>query len=65
MLEMERTTKDGLFTLIIKFNEESIHEYPADAIREMVKVLDETSASLKFALEHPEFGSAALGGSAS
>ncbi len=52
---MERVTQDGLFSLTISFNEDKLESYPADAVREIINVLEETAASIRFGLEHPEF----------
>lgn len=52
-LEYEKTTKDGLFTLTLKFNAPETPSYSPEAIDELCAILRQTATSLEFGLSDP------------
>lgn len=52
-MEYERTTKDGLFTLTIRFNSPETPSYSTEAIDEICQVLRQTADSLEFGMMDP------------
>jgi len=52
-MEFERTTKDGLFTLTIRFNAPETASYAPAEIKELCDVLEQTAASLAFGMLDP------------
>lgn len=58
-MEYERTTKDGLFTLTIKFNAPDKPVYSVEELEEIIGVLRATAASIEFGMQDPS-GNAGL-----
>lgn len=52
-MEYERTTKDGLFTVTIKFNAPEQPSYSVESMAEIVGVLRQTADSIEFGMEDP------------
>lgn len=52
-MEYERTTKDGSFTLTIRFNTPEQPSYSVESIEEMLTVLRQTADSLEFGMMDP------------
>lgn len=52
-MEYERTTKDGLFTLTIRFNAPETPSYSPAEIDELTQVLRQTADSLEFGMTDP------------
>lgn len=52
-MEYERTTKDGLFTLSIRFNAPDLPSYSVDSLTEMITTLRQTADSIEFGMQDP------------
>lgn len=52
-MEYERTTRDGLFTLTLKFNAPETPSYSPESVDELCAILRQTAASLEFGLSDP------------